>query len=256
MPCHVPMITIDLTNKTAIVTGGGQGLGKATATALHAAGANVVVSFFDDAAGINRARAEETAQGLSPRALALEGDVRCRDSLTRLLDQVTGQFGEIDILINNAGILRDRTLSKMSDDDWQAVIDTNLTGVFRMCQLAGSRLADGGRIVNMASISGTVGFFGQTNYAAAKAGVVGLTKVVSKELASRRITVNAVAPGVVLTDMGQSIPQSARDVMLQQIPLRRFGQPEEIANVVLFLCSPLADYMTGQTLHVNGGWVG
>ena len=135
-------------------------------------------------------------------------------------------------------------------------IDTNLTGVFQVCRAAADRLAEGGRIVNMASISGVVGFYGQVNYSAAKAGVIAITKVLSKELARRRITVNAVAPGVVLTEMGKSIPEEVRAGMIAQIPLGRFGEPEEISNVILFLCSDLASYVTGQTIHANGGWIG
>jgi 3-oxoacyl-[acyl-carrier protein] reductase len=163
-------------------------------------------------------------------------------------------LGGIDIVVNNAAVLRDRTIRNMTDEDWQAVIDTNLTGVFHMNRAAARHLRDDGRIVSMASIAATVGFFGQANYAAAKAGVAAMTRVLSRELARRRITVNAVAPGVVLTEMGKSIPEGVRESMLAQIPLGRFGEPDEIANVILFLCSPLASYITGQTLHVNGGW--
>jgi 3-oxoacyl-[acyl-carrier protein] reductase len=141
----------------------------------------------------------------------------------------------------------------MSAQEWQDVIDTDLTGVFTVCRTASEMLRDGGRIVNFASISGVVGFFGQANYAAAKAGVVAITKVLSKELAKRRITVNAVAPGVVLTEMGKTIPEEVRARMLENIPLGRFAEPDEIARVVLFLCSDLSSYVTGQTLHVNGG---
>jgi 3-oxoacyl-[acyl-carrier protein] reductase len=173
-----------------------------------------------------------------------------------MLQQIKDQFGGLDILVNNAAVLRDRTLKNLTDADWDAVIDTNLSAIFRVCRAALPVLRDGGRIVNMASISGVVGFFGQANYASAKAGVIGLTKVLSRELAARRITVNAVAPGVILTEMGQSIPAAAREQMLSQIPLRRFGEPEEIAGPILFLCSDLASYITGQTLHVNGGWWG
>ena len=144
----------------------------------------------------------------------------------------------------------------MADADWEDVIETNLSAVFRVVQTALPFLADGGRIVSMASISGVIGIFGQANYASAKAGVIGLTKVLSKELANRRITVNAVAPGVILTEMGKSIPEESRQQMLAQIPLRRFGEPDEIGKVILFLCSDLSSYMTGQTLHVNGGWWG
>ena len=149
-----------------------------------------------------------------------------------------------------------RTLRKMSQEEWQEVIDTNLTGVFHVCKTAGDRLRENGRIVNISSISGQIGFFGQANYSAAKAGVIALTKVLSKELAKKRITVNAVAPGVVLTEMGKMIPDEQRATMLSLIPLGRFGEPEEIANVILFLSSELASYVSGQTLHVNGGWWG
>ena len=136
------------------------------------------------------------------------------------------------------------------------MIDTNLTGVFNVCKSAQTRLMDGGRIVSMASVSGAIGFYGQANYSSAKAGVMAFTKVLCKELASRNITVNAVAPGVVLTEMGKSIPDEVLQGMLKNIPLQRFGDPQEIANVILFLCSPLASYVTGQTIHVNGGWWG
>jgi 3-oxoacyl-[acyl-carrier protein] reductase len=144
----------------------------------------------------------------------------------------------------------------MSLDEWQSVIDTNLTGVFHVCKVAAEKMADGGRIVSLASIAASVGFFGQANYAAAKAGVGAMTRVLSRELARRNITVNAVAPGVVLTEMGKTIPIEVRAAMLANIPLARFGEPDEIGKVILFLCSDLASYVTGQTIHVNGGWWG
>ncbi len=248
------MFTIDFTGKTAVITGGGQGLGLATATTLHQAGANVVLNFFDDAAGTNRRLAEAAAAKLGSRAVALPADVRDRAALDALCDDVVQRFGRLDILVNNAAIIRDKTLRKMSGDEWDDVIDTNLTGVFNACKAAQARMGDGGRIVSLASVSGVIGFFGQVNYSSAKAGVMALTKVLSKELASRKITVNAVAPGVVLTEMGKSIPEENRKKMLEQIPLARFAEPEEISNVILFLCSDLASYVTGQTIHVNGGW--
>ncbi len=250
------MIPIDLSGKTALVTGGGQGLGQATSRVLHQAGANVVVNYFDDADGLNRQRAETTANELGERALALAADVRKPDELRAMMERTVEQFGSLDILVNNAAVLRDKSFRKMIDAEWSAVIDTNLTGVFNACKAAEPHLAEGGRIVNMASISGFVGFFGQANYSTAKAGVVALTKVLSKELARRNITVNAVAPGVALTEMGKSIPEDHRLEMLKQIPLNRFAEPEEIANTILFLCSKLASYITGQTIHVNGGWWG
>lgn len=250
------MTTIDLSGKTVLVTGSGQGLGRCTAKTLHAAGANVVVNYFNDSQGQNRALAEETAKSMGDRALAIPADVRSVAEVSQMFDAIQKRFGAIDIVVNNAAIIRDRTMKKMSDEEWQGVIDTNLTGVFHVCRAAADRLADGGRIVNMASISGVVGFYGQVNYSAAKAGVIAITKVLSKELARRRITVNAVAPGVVLTEMGKTIPEEVRAGMIAQIPLGRFGEPEEISNVILFLCSDLASYVTGQTLHVNGGWIG
>lgn len=250
------MTTIDLSGKTALVTGGGQGLGRATVDALAAAGANVVVNYFADPEGINRGRADETVQRIGPQALAIEADVRSLEQVESMIRQTMDRFGRLDIVVNNASILRDRTLKKLPPDEWQAVIDTNLSGVYHVLKAAAPSLSDGGRVVNLASVSAVVGFFGQSNYAAAKAGVIGLTKVLSRELAVRRITVNAVAPGVILTEMGKSIPEEVRAEMLKSIPLGRFGRPEEIAGVILFLCSELASYVTGQVLHVNGGWWG
>ena len=250
------MVTIDLSGKTAIVTGAGQGLGQCTATVLHAAGANVVINFFDDPSGGNRRRAEETAARLGERAVAIAADVRDGAQIRQMFAVAEERFGQVNIVVNNAAIIRDRTLKKMTDEEWQDVIDTNLTGVFQVCRVASDRLVEGGRIVNMASISGVVGFYGQVNYSAAKAGVIAITKVLSKELARRRITVNSVAPGVVLTEMGKTIPEEVRAGMIAQIPLGRFGEPEEISNIILFLCSDLASYVTGQTIHANGGWIG
>ncbi len=248
------MLNLDLSGRIALVTGGGQGLGQATATLLHQAGASVVVNYLDDPAGNGRAKAEQTVAPFGTRGLAVAADVRSRADLQSLMQQIHDRFGALDLLINNAAILRDRSLKNLSDEDWDAVIETNLSAVFRVCQTALPLLRDGGRIVNLASISAVIGFFGQANYAAAKSGIIGLTKVLSRELAGRSINVNAVAPGVVLTEMGQSIPESARAQMLAQIPLKRFGEPAEIASAILFLCSPLSSYITGQTLHVNGGW--
>ena len=248
-------MNIDLSGKTALVTGSSQGIGESIARTLHAAGSNVVINFFDDGEeGHNRARAEGIVASLGSRSIAIAADVRSLSEMDRAAELTIERFGSLDTLVNNAGILRDRTLKKMSESEWQTVIDTNLTGVFNSCKAVVEKISAGGRIVNIASLAAATGFFGQANYVAAKSGVIGITKVLSKELASKQILVNAVAPGVIHTQMGESIPEETRQWMLSQIPLGRFGQPEEIAQVVLFLCSDLASYVTGQTLHVNGGW--
>ncbi|QDT34907.1 SDR family oxidoreductase [Thalassoglobus polymorphus] len=248
------MISIDLSGKVAVVTGGIQGLGKATATMLKHAGAQVAVNYFDDAEGISRGRAATLAEEWGGNGFVAAADVRSRSEMKQFYEQTKEKFGRIDFLVNNAAVLRDRSIKNMTDEEWDTVIETNLSSVFRASQSVTPYLEKGGRIVNMASISGVIGFYGQANYASAKAGVITLTKVLSRELASKGINVNAVAPGVVLTEMGESIPDAARQKMLEQIPLNRFGEPEEIASTILFLCSDLSSYITGQTLHVNGGW--
>jgi 3-oxoacyl-[acyl-carrier protein] reductase len=249
------MIGIDLAGRTAMVTGASQGLGAACCQRLSQAGANVIINYFEEGRGINLKRAEETAAKLKGRHIIAEADVRDHDSVGKMFDAGIEEFGAVDIVINNAGIIRDKTIRKMDKKTWQDVIDTNLTGVFNVCSHASNRLSDGGRIVNFTSISAFVGFFGQSNYAASKAGVAAMTKVLSRELAKRDITVNCIAPGVVLTEMGMTIPEEVRDQMLKSIPLGRFCQPDEIADVVVFLSSDLAGYVTGQTIHVNGGWI-
>jgi 3-oxoacyl-[acyl-carrier protein] reductase len=248
------MRTIDLKGKSAIVTGAGQGIGRAIATSLYQAGASVAVNYFEEGSGANRKLAEQAAAALGDRAFVVPADVRKPEQLAAMVEQTISRFGAVDILVNNAGILRDKSFKKMTVEDWCAVIDTNLTGVFNSCKSVVEVLRVGGSIVNIASLSAVTGFFGQANYASAKAGVMTLTKVLSKELAKRNIRVNAIAPGVVMTEMGESIPEENRKVMLAQVPLGRFAQPHEIADVALFLCSDLSSYVTGQTLHVNGGW--
>lgn len=248
------MIPIDLTGKTAIVTGSGQGIGQATAEALHQAGANLVINYFEDPDGTNRELADQVVRDMGDRAIALAADVRHADQLDHMVARAVGTFGGLDILVNNAGILRDRSFRKMSHGEWQDVIDTNLTGVFNSCKSAIEQMNPGGAIVNVSSLSAVTGFFGQANYASAKAGVMTLTKVLSRELAKQNIRVNAIAPGVVDTEMGKSIPEENRKAMIAHVPLGRFAEPTEIASVVVFLASPMASYVTGQTIHVNGGW--
>ena len=248
------MKSIDLKGKTAIVTGASQGIGQATAESLHSAGANVVINYFEDSDGKNRSLADGIVDDLGDRAIAMAADVRHRDQLDHMVDKTVDSFGSLDILVNNAGILRDRSFKKMSSQEWTDVIDTNLTGVFNTCKSAMNSMAENGAIVNLASLAAVTGFFGQANYASAKAGVMAFTKVLSKELARRNIRVNAVAPGVVDTEMGKSIPEENRKIMLTNVPLGRFAEPDEVADVILFLASDMASYITGQTIHVNGGW--
>ena len=247
------MIKIDLTGKVALITGASQGIGAEIAQTLHRAGASVAINYFPDPAGTNVGNASRLADSLGARAAVFPCDVRDPESAGTLCQDVHRRFGRLDLLVNNAGIARDRTMAKMSDEEWHSVLDTNLTGVFNVCRAAAPLLAEGGRIVNISSLSAAIGLFGQANYAAAKAGVIGFTKTLSREFARRAITVNAVAPGLVLTELGKTVPPAVQEQWLSQIPMARFGEPREISNAILFLCSDLASYITGQTLHVNGG---
>ncbi|MBL4576739.1 MAG: SDR family NAD(P)-dependent oxidoreductase, partial [Opitutaceae bacterium] len=204
------MIQIDLTGKTALVTGASQGLGAAMARKLSEAGATVVINYFEDASGKNAALAQAVANDC-PRAIALPGDVRSLEEVSSMIDRVLQEYSTLDILVNNAGIVRDSTLRKMDAEQWQSVIDTNLTGVFNTCHAAVDKMNEGGRIINISSVSAMMGAFGQSNYVAAKAGVIGLTKTLSRELAKRQITVNSIAPGMVLTEMGKTVPEEVRE---------------------------------------------
>ncbi len=248
------MIQIDLSGKVALVTGAGQGLGEATARRLHAAGATLALNDLADAGSESSARLDGLAADLGERAACFPADVRDLAAVEQMVDQLVGELGGLDIVVNNAGIIRDRTIKKMETTEWQEVIDTNLSGVYHVCRASAERIRPGGRVINLSSISAFLGTFGQVNYAAAKFGVVGLTRSLSRELARDQITVNAIAPGLIQTEMSTSIPEEHREAMLQQIPLGRHGEPGDIAGVVLFLASDLAGYVSGQTLHVNGGW--
>ena len=249
------MIQIDLSDKTAIVTGGGQGLGAAICQMLSKAGANIVVNYFNDKEGINLKRAEQTVVKLGDRAIAMEADVQNIDQVRRMVETTADHFGSLDIVVNNAGITRDRTVKKMGYDEWNAVINTNLSGVFNICKESIDKLSDGGRIVNLSSITATAGFYGTSNYSASKAGLIGLTRVLCRELAKRKITVNAIAPGIIDTGMGAAMPEKVKAELIKSVPLGRFGQADEVAGVILFLCSDLASYITGQVIGINGGWV-
>ncbi len=251
------MIQYQFRDKVVLVTGSSRGMGAAILEAFARAGARCVVNYFADAEGQNGRDAEATAERL--RALGVpvsvfEADVRDYASVQALMARVVGECGGLDILVNNAGILRDRTVKKMTADDWHSVLDTNLDGVFFCSKLAAEVMRDHGRIVNISSIAAIAGFHGQANYAAAKAGVIALTKVLSKELARRGITVNAVAPGVIHTPMLAGLKAEVLAEYEKQIPVGRVGRPEDVANAVLFFASEESGYITGQTLPITGGW--
>jgi len=224
------------------------------ATTLDAAGATVVVNYLPDDEGTQQQAAEQWLAETQNGGLAVPADVRDPEAVQAMVRQVTERYQRIDMLVNNAGVLRDRTLKKMTSEEWQEVIDCNLTGVYQVSRAVAEVIQPHGRIVSLSSISAAMGFYGQANYAAAKAGIIGLTKVMSRELAKRDVTVNAVAPGVVDAGMGLSIPEEQRNRMLTEVPLQRFASAQDVANAILFLSSDLASYITGQTLHVNGGW--
>ncbi len=252
-------IQIDLSGKVALITGASQGIGAEIARTFHRAGAHVILNHPN--IGQTETDAEALAAQLNAArpntALALEANVANAAAVQgMMIDIFGGTYGNIDFLINNAAIIRDRTVAKMTLDEWQSVIDVDLTGVFHCCKYGLEIMRDGGAIVSTSSIAALQGFYGQANYAAAKAGVSAMMRVLSRECARRGIRVNAIAPGVVETSMAATIPQSVRDEMLKNVPLGRFGEPREIADVALFLCSPLASYITGQTIEVNGGWRG
>lgn len=251
------MIKYDFTGKVALVTGSSRGIGAAILEGYARAGATCILHYFDDPAGENKRDAEQHAaklKALGTTIHLLAADVRDADAVQNLMREIQKSAGGLDILVNNAGILRDRTIRKMTIDDWRAVLSTNLDGVFYCCKHGLDVLRDGGRIVNMASIAGINPFHGQSNYGAAKAGVIALTKVLSKELARRGITVNAIAPGIIQTTMIGDIKPEVRAEYEKQIPLGRFGKPEDVANAVLFLSCEESGYITGQVLPVTGGW--
>ena len=249
---------IDLAGKIALITGASQGIGAQMARTFHHAGASVVINHpgigstdYDAlhlANELNALRADS--------ALVISANVADPAAVQAMMAQIKTTFGGLDYLMNNAAIIRDRTIAKMSLEEWDAVMDVNLSGVFHCCKYGLEIMRDHGSIISMGSIAAIQGFYGQANYAAAKAGVQAMMRVASREAAKRGIRANAIAPGVIETSMAATIPENVRAEMLKNVPLGRFGTTEEIANVALFLCSPMASYVTGQTLEVNGGWRG
>ena len=244
-----------LDGKCALVTGASRGIGRAIALKLASEGAKVALNFAGSAAAAEEVKKEIEAAG--GEAITVQADVSDPASVEAMVQTVSEAFGQIDILVNNAGITRDGLLMRMKDEDFDAVINTNLKGIFYTTKLVSKLMMKKrfGRIVNMASVVGLTGNAGQTNYAAAKAGVIGFSKSAAKELAARGITVNMVAPGFIETDMTAVIPEKAKEAMMGGIPLGRAGKPEDVANAVLFLVSDQAAYITGQVLKVDGGMV-
>ena len=241
-----------LAGKVALVTGAAQGIGKAVALLLARNGADIVVS------DINLEKAEETAkevQILGRKALAIKVDVAKSDDVDKMVQAILAQFGHIDILINNAGIARDKLILRMTEEDWDAVLNINLKGTFNCTKAVVRHMSKqkSGKIVSIASVVGEMGNAGQGNYAASKAGVIGFTKTIAREFAQRGINVNAIAPGYIETPMTEALPDKVKEDLKRLIPMDRLGKPEDVAEAVLFFVSESANYITGQVLNVNGG---
>lgn len=239
--------------KSALVTGASRGIGRSIALQLAEEGYNVAVNYAGSKEKAEAVVEEIKAKGVD--SFAIQANVADADEVKAMIKEVVSQFGSLDVLVNNAGITRDNLLMRMKEQEWDDVIDTNLKGVFNCIQKATPQMLRqrSGAIINLSSVVGAVGNLGQANYVATKAGVIGLTKSAARELASRGITVNAVAPGFIVSDMTDALSDELKEQMLTQIPLARFGQDTDIANTVAFLASDKAKYITGQTIHVNGG---
>jgi len=247
------MLNIDLTGLTAVVTGGSRGIGRGITFALADCGADVAIIYAHSSEAALGVKDEVKKKG--KRSLALKCDVSHEEDVVRTLENVNNEFGRIDILVNNAGINRDTLMLRMTSENWDEVIETNLKGTFLMTKYATKYMIQNkfGRIINISSIVGITGNVGQANYVASKAGIIGLTKTVAIEYASRNITANAIAPGFIETDMTKKLPDRVRGEFLKRVLRRRVGTPEDIANVVAFLVSPLASYLTGTVIVVDGG---
>jgi 3-oxoacyl-[acyl-carrier protein] reductase len=253
-------IAIDLSGRTALVTGSSQGIGAEIARTFHLAGARVIINHPDLLGGKTHGDALALLDELLARrvhsAMVQVADVSDPSAVQAMMQRILQEWGPIDILVNNAGILRDRSIARMTLDEWRTVLEVDLCGVFYCCKFGLEILRDGGSIVSLGSLAARMGFHGQSNYAAAKAGVQALTRVLARECARRSIRVNAVAPGVIDSPMAAQINEAARSQLVQSIALQRLGQPQEVAAAILFLCSPLAAYITGHVLDVDGGFLG
>ncbi len=243
----------DFSGKALLVTGSSRGIGAEMIKAFGKRGAHCVVNYVADAQGQNKADATNVAKELND-PLVVECDVTQPQQVESMMQQIQDRHGGLDILVNNSGIISDRTLKKMSMDEFESVIRVNLIGTFIVTQKSAGLLRDGGRIINMASVSGQLGFFGQANYSSSKAGIIALTKVSAREFARQNITVNAIAPGFIDIGMSKGMPDEVTQKFIKAIPLGRLGRVEEIVEGALFLASPDASYITGQVLNVNGGF--
>jgi len=244
---------LDFNGKVALVTGSSRGIGAEMIKAFGQCGARCVVNYVVDAQGQNKTDATNVASELN-EPLVIEGDVTQPTQVEAMMKQIQDRHGGLDILVNNSGIISDRTIKKMSVEDFESVVRVNLTGTFTVTQKAAAILRSGGRIINMSSVSGQLGLFGQANYSSSKAAIIALTKVSAREFARQNITVNAIAPGFIDVGMSKGMPDEVTQNFTKQIPLGRLGDVSEIVNAALFLASPMASYITGHVLNVNGGF--
>jgi len=247
------MSDLDFIGKAVLVTSSSRGIGAEMVKAFGKRGAKCVVNYFTDPQGQNKADADKVAQELKD-PLVIDCDVTQPQQVEAMMKQIQGQYGGLDILVNNAGIIRDRTIKKMSLEEFESIIRVNLTGTLNVTQKAMPILRSGGRVINMSSVSGQMGLFGQANYSSSKAAIIALTKVSARELGRQSITVNAIAPGFIDVGMSKGMPDEVTENFKKQIPLGRLGDVHEIVDAALFLASPMASYITGHVLNVNGGF--
>jgi len=244
---------LDFSGKVVLVTGSSRGIGAALVRAFAQRGARSVVNYIADANGQNQSDADRVAQGMKD-ALVVECDVTKPEQVEAMMSDIAAKLGGLDVLVNNSGIIRDRTIKKMTLEEFESVVRVNLAGTFNVTQKAATVLRTGGRVINLSSVSGQMGLFGQANYSSSKAAIIALTKVSARELARQQITVNAVAPGFIDVGMSKGMPDEVTENFKRQIPLGRLGEASEIVDAALFLASPMASYITGHVLNVNGGY--
>lgn len=244
---------LDFSGKVVLVTGSSRGIGAETIRAFGGRGAQCVVNYIADAQGQNKADAENVARDLQD-PLLVECDVTSSDTVEAMMKQIAERFGGLDILVNNSGIIRDRTMKKMTLEEFESVVRVNLAGTFNVTKQAAAILRQNGRVINLSSVSGQMGLFGQANYSSSKAAIIALTKVSARELARQQITVNAIAPGFIDVGMSKGMPDEVTENFKKKIPLGRLGEAREIVDAALFLASPMASYITGHVLNVNGGY--